>query len=176
MYSPKRLPESLCQVIPAWLHAMESLTMFMKMTAAWRTDSCRSTDLEDEESHHDWRGWQPWWQGTWGRTAAKPTIMQTNYSFFLAPFLTEFWPIVHPHYRKCTSEITRELQRHTGPPAPPLPSSAPWSHHYMVRNHQDGYPYLNLALFIFLKISRDLNFFCKNDWSMNSGRRRAGDS
>ena len=88
MYSPKRLPESLCQVIPAWLHAMESLTMFMKMTAAWRTDSCRSTDLEDEESHHDWRGWQPWWQGTWGRTAAKPTIMQTNYSFFQAPFLT----------------------------------------------------------------------------------------
>ena len=159
MYSPKRLPESLCQVIPAWLHAMESLTMFMKMTAAWRTDSCRSTDLEDEESHHDWRGWQPWWQGTWGRTAAKPTIMQTNYSFFLAPFLTEFWPIVHPHYRKCTSEITRELQRHTGPPAPPLPSSAPWSHHYMVRNHQDGYPYLNLAFFFFFENIQRPQFF-----------------
>ena len=46
---------------------------------------------------------------------------------------------------------------------------------YMVRNHQDGYPYLNLALFFFLKISGNLNFFGKIDPSMNSGRRRAGD-
>ena len=47
---------------------------------------------------------------------------------------------------------------------------------YMVRNYQDGYPFLNLAFFFLLKISRDLNLFGKNDWSMNSGRQRAGDS
>ena len=31
------------------------------------------------------------------------------------------------------------------------------------------------TFFLFLKISGDLNLFGKNDWSMNSGRRRAGD-
>ena len=39
---------------------------------------------------------------------------------------------------------------------------------HMVRNHQDGYPYLNLSFF-FLKIYRSVNFFGKIDWSMNSG-------
>ena len=44
----------------------------------------------------------------------------------------------------------------------------------MVRNHQAGYPYINLSLFLFfLKISRNLNFFGKIDWSMNSGMQRA---
>ena len=36
----------------------------------------------------------------------------------------------------------------------PTPSSL-----HMVRNHRDGYPYLNLSLFFVLKIFRDLNFF-----------------
>ena len=50
-----------------------------------------------------------------------------------------------------------------------------WSH--MVRNHQNGYPYLNLSLF-FVVVENILKpqFFCKTDWSMNSGRRRRGDS
>ena len=48
---------------------------------------------------------------------------------------------------------------------------------HMVRNHQDGYPYINLALFFFfLKKSRDFNLFGKIEWSMNSEPRRAGDN
>ena len=46
---------------------------------------------------------------------------------------------------------------------------------HMVRNHQDGYPYIILALFFFLKIYKNIIFFGKNDWSMNSGPRWAGD-
>ena len=47
----------------------------------------------------------------------------------------------------------------------------------MVRNHQDGYPYINLSLFILyiLKIYRNINFCGKIDWSMNSGPQWAGD-
>ena len=30
---------------------------------------------------------------------------------------------------------------------------------YMVRNHQDGYPYINLSYFFFLKIYRNINCF-----------------
>ena len=45
---------------------------------------------------------------------------------------------------------------------------------YMVRNHQDGYPYLNF--FLLLKIYRNINFFGKINWSVNSGWRWAGDS
>ena len=33
-----------------------------------------------------------------------------------------------------------------------------------------------LVIFFWLKISNNLNLFSKIDWSMNSGRRRAGDS
>ena len=39
---------------------------------------------------------------------------------------------------------------------------------YMVRNHQDGYPYLNLHLFYFLKYTETSFFFGKIDLSMNS--------
>ena len=46
---------------------------------------------------------------------------------------------------------------------------------YMVRHNQDGYPYLNLSLFLLLlKIYGNVNFFGKINWSMNSGRRWAG--
>ena len=45
---------------------------------------------------------------------------------------------------------------------------------YMVRNHKDGYPYLNLLQKLFLTIYRHLHFFGKIGWSINSGRRRAG--
>ena len=45
----------------------------------------------------------------------------------------------------------------------------------MVVNHQDGYPYLNLSLFL-LKIFRNLDISGKIDGSMNSGRQRAGHS
>ena len=45
----------------------------------------------------------------------------------------------------------------------------------MFRNHQDGYPYINLSQFVFLKINRNVNFFWKIYWSMNSGPRWAGD-
>ena len=45
----------------------------------------------------------------------------------------------------------------------------------MVRNHQDGYPYLNFSLFLLLKIYRITIFFGKIDWSINSGPRWAGD-
>ena len=45
----------------------------------------------------------------------------------------------------------------------------------MVRNRQDGYPYLNLSLFFFsfLNILKP-QFFGKIYWLMNSGRHRAG--
>ena len=47
---------------------------------------------------------------------------------------------------------------------------------YMVRNHQDGYPYINFSQFFFLlTIYRNVNFFGKIDWSMISGQRWAGD-
>ena len=47
---------------------------------------------------------------------------------------------------------------------------------HMVRNHHDGYPYINLSLKrFFLEISRHLNLFGKIDWSMNSRSQRAGD-
>ena len=42
---------------------------------------------------------------------------------------------------------------------------------YIVRNHQDGYPYINMLL----KIYRNINFFGKIDWSVNSGPQLAGD-
>ena len=46
---------------------------------------------------------------------------------------------------------------------------------YMVRNHQDGYPSKNFSYFFLLKIYRNVNFFKKIDWSMNSGPGLAGD-
>ena len=46
----------------------------------------------------------------------------------------------------------------------------------MVRNRQDGYPYINLCLFFYVveNIQKHNFFFGKNDWSMNSGPRWAG--
>ena len=47
---------------------------------------------------------------------------------------------------------------------------------YMVRNHQDGYPYINLSqFFVAVENIQKHNFFGKIDWSMNSWPRWAGD-
>ena len=48
------------------------------------------------------------------------------------------------------------------------------SRYHMVRNHQDGYPYINLAFFCCWKYP-ETSIYLKNYWSMNSGRRRAGE-
>ena len=45
----------------------------------------------------------------------------------------------------------------------------------MVRNHQDGHPYINLSFFVVVEnIQKHQCFFGKIDWSMNSGPGWAG--
>ena len=43
----------------------------------------------------------------------------------------------------------------------------------MVRNHQDGYPYINLALFFFENLQKCQLFWRQKNWPMNSGKKNS---